>query len=146
MKRSRFSEEQIIAILKEQESGMATADVCRKHGISSATRLQSILASIVDVLPKMMMVIIFGSGLLIIIQVITGDLGAWTHLICGIYGVFLVLILLKLFATIKAVQETDALNGPIEQVRPLTRDAMIVHHYGLALALLMIPLFGAVCY
>ena len=37
MKRSRFSEEQIIAILKEQESGMATADVCRKHGISSAS-------------------------------------------------------------------------------------------------------------
>ena len=37
MKRSRFSEEQIIAILKEQESGMATADVCRRHGISSAT-------------------------------------------------------------------------------------------------------------
>ena len=36
MKRSRFSEEQIIAILKEQESGMPTADVCRKHGISSA--------------------------------------------------------------------------------------------------------------
>jgi len=37
MKRSRFSEEQIIAILKEQEAGMATADVCRRHGISSAT-------------------------------------------------------------------------------------------------------------
>lgn len=37
MKRSRFSEEQIIAVLKEQESGMATADVCRRHGISSAT-------------------------------------------------------------------------------------------------------------
>jgi len=37
MKRSRFSEEQIIAILKQQESGMATADVCREHGISSAT-------------------------------------------------------------------------------------------------------------
>ncbi|MEM8575865.1 MAG: IS3 family transposase [Pseudomonadota bacterium] len=37
MKRSRFSEEQIIAILKEQESGVSTADVCRKHGISSAT-------------------------------------------------------------------------------------------------------------
>ncbi|MHA6721370.1 transposase, partial [Sphingomonas sp. RS6] len=35
MKRSRFSEEQIIAILKEQEAGMATADVCRRH--SSAT-------------------------------------------------------------------------------------------------------------
>ncbi len=30
-------EEQIIAILKEQEAGMATADVCRRHGISSAT-------------------------------------------------------------------------------------------------------------
>ena len=37
MKRSRFSEEQIIAILKHQESGVATADVCREHGISSAT-------------------------------------------------------------------------------------------------------------
>lgn len=37
MKRSRFSEEQIIAILKQQESGLATVDVCREHGISSAT-------------------------------------------------------------------------------------------------------------
>ena len=37
MKRSRFSEEQIIAILKQQESGVATADVCREYGISSAT-------------------------------------------------------------------------------------------------------------
>ena len=37
MKRSKFSEEQIIAILKEHEAGMPTADVCRRHGISSAT-------------------------------------------------------------------------------------------------------------
>lgn len=37
MKRSRFSEEQIIGILKEQESGARTADVCRKYGISGAT-------------------------------------------------------------------------------------------------------------
>ena len=37
MKRSRFSEEQIIAILKEQEAGAKTADVCRKYGISEAT-------------------------------------------------------------------------------------------------------------
>ena len=37
MKRSRFSEEQIIGILREQEAGGATADVCRKHGVSSAT-------------------------------------------------------------------------------------------------------------
>jgi putative transposase len=37
MKRSRFSEEQIIGILREQEAGGATADVCRRHGISSAT-------------------------------------------------------------------------------------------------------------
>lgn len=37
MKRSRFSEEQIIGILREQEAGAATANVCRKHGISSAT-------------------------------------------------------------------------------------------------------------
>jgi Transposase len=37
MKRSRFSEEQIIAILKEQEARMATAEVCRRHGISPAT-------------------------------------------------------------------------------------------------------------
>lgn len=37
MKRSRFSEEQIISILKEQEAGAKTAEVCRKHGISDAT-------------------------------------------------------------------------------------------------------------
>jgi putative transposase len=37
MKRSRFSEEQIIAILKEQEAGAKTVDVCRKYGISDAT-------------------------------------------------------------------------------------------------------------
>jgi putative transposase len=36
MKPSRFTEEQIIGILREQETGAATADVCRKHGISSA--------------------------------------------------------------------------------------------------------------
>ncbi|WP_230190401.1 transposase, partial [Sphingobium sp. CECT 9361] len=34
MKRSRFNEEQIIAILQEQEGGMPTAEVCRRHGIS----------------------------------------------------------------------------------------------------------------
>ena len=37
MKRSKFSEEQVIAILREQEAGAKTADVCRRHGISSAT-------------------------------------------------------------------------------------------------------------
>lgn len=37
MKHSRFTDEQIIGILKEQESGVRTADVCRKHGISEAT-------------------------------------------------------------------------------------------------------------
>jgi putative transposase len=37
MKRKRFSEEQIIGVLKEHEAGAKTADLCRKHGISDAT-------------------------------------------------------------------------------------------------------------
>ena len=37
MKQSRFTEAQIIGILKEQESGTPTSEVCRKHGISLAT-------------------------------------------------------------------------------------------------------------
>ena len=37
MKRSRFTEEQIMGMLKEHEAGMKTAEVCRKHGISEAT-------------------------------------------------------------------------------------------------------------
>jgi len=37
MKRSRFSEEKIIGILKEQEAGAKVADLCRRHGISDAT-------------------------------------------------------------------------------------------------------------
>ena len=37
MKGSRFSEEQIIAILREQEAGARTEELCRRHGISSAT-------------------------------------------------------------------------------------------------------------
>lgn len=37
MKRKRFSEEQIIGVLKESEAGAKTDDICRRHGISSAT-------------------------------------------------------------------------------------------------------------
>jgi putative transposase len=37
MKRSKFTEEQIVGILREQEAGEKTADVCRRHGVSSAT-------------------------------------------------------------------------------------------------------------
>lgn len=37
MKRSRFSEEQIIGILKEHQAGLSAAELCRKYGISDAT-------------------------------------------------------------------------------------------------------------
>ena len=37
MKKARLTEEQIIGVLREHEAGSATTDVCRKHGISSAT-------------------------------------------------------------------------------------------------------------
>jgi putative transposase len=37
MKKTRFTETQIVAILKEADSGMQVKDVCRKHGISDAT-------------------------------------------------------------------------------------------------------------
>lgn len=40
MKKSKFTESQIVGILAEGESGLAVGDVCRKHGISNATYYQ----------------------------------------------------------------------------------------------------------
>jgi putative transposase len=37
MKRSRFTDEQIIGVLKEHQAGLSAAELCRKHGISDAT-------------------------------------------------------------------------------------------------------------
>ena len=37
MRKSRFTEAQIISMIKEQEAGMPTAEVCRRHGLSPAT-------------------------------------------------------------------------------------------------------------
>ena len=37
MKRSRFTEEQIIGVLKEHQAGMSAADLCHRHGISDST-------------------------------------------------------------------------------------------------------------
>ena len=39
MKRSRFSDEQIIGVLKEHQAGLSAPDLCRKYGISDATFL-----------------------------------------------------------------------------------------------------------
>ena len=37
MKKNRYTEEQIIGILKQHEAGVKTAELCREHGISAAT-------------------------------------------------------------------------------------------------------------
>ena len=37
MKKSRYTQEQIIAVLKQRQAGLSTAELCRKHGISEAT-------------------------------------------------------------------------------------------------------------
>ena len=50
MKRSRFSEEQIIAVLKEMEAGAKAADLSRKHGVSEAT-LYKHFADKVELMP-----------------------------------------------------------------------------------------------
>ncbi len=41
MRKSRFTEAQIIGMIKEQEAGMPTAEVCRRHGLSPATFFQA---------------------------------------------------------------------------------------------------------
>ena len=41
MKRSRFTEEQIIGIFKEHEAGVSVSDLCRKHGVSDASIYRS---------------------------------------------------------------------------------------------------------
>ena len=40
MKKSRFTESQIVAVLKEGDSGIPVAEICRKHGVSAATYYQ----------------------------------------------------------------------------------------------------------
>ncbi len=37
MKKSKFTEEQILAVLKEQENGLTVAEICRKHGVTNQT-------------------------------------------------------------------------------------------------------------
>jgi Transposase len=46
MKRSRFSEEQIIGILKEHEAGVSVDDLCRKHAIAALPDLALLVVSI----------------------------------------------------------------------------------------------------
>jgi putative transposase len=49
MKRSRFTEDQIIGVLKEHEAGIPTAQLCRKHGISEATSTTRVIAGGMEV-------------------------------------------------------------------------------------------------
>ncbi|EEW23714.1 hypothetical protein Rsw2DRAFT_3341 [Rhodobacter ferrooxidans] len=41
MRKSRFTEAQIVGMIKEQEAGLPTAELCRKHGLSAGSRRRS---------------------------------------------------------------------------------------------------------
>ena len=47
MKKSRYTEEQIIGILKQHESGVKTADLCREHGISDLSLDREALKAVI---------------------------------------------------------------------------------------------------
>ena len=58
------------------------------------------------------------------------------------YVLLLAAILATLFPTIRAVKAVDPETAPVEEMRPVTRATVLVHHQGLLLGVTMIALFG----
>ncbi|MEL6667262.1 MAG: hypothetical protein AAFQ24_14165 [Pseudomonadota bacterium] len=111
---------------------------------SDMRRVQTMLSLVVKAIPPSMMVILFGSAVLIATQVVQGTLGSWTWPVSVTYALFMGGILTKLFQTIRAVKGVDLETASLSELSAVTRDVVLVHYLGLFLSISMMPMFMGV--